>query len=247
MVRAVPGVPDAPRGAGGPAPRLDGRRRAAGLHARRPGRHDRRLSRDPSGAPAADRAPDRPGPVGHRAMADPDGRVPRVGRDVDPEPRDRLARGRGVRRGDAGRLPAGHVRPRGPDAPDPAPGGDPPRRRLARCAGRDRSPRVHLALARRLLGPGRVPRRRIRQRRVPAGDPGPARRQGRAVRRRQPGVLRRPIHPRDVRHGPRRPVAAPRPDRRGRQRPARRHRGPDRDPDPLHPLVRRGCRRSGPA
>ena len=34
----------------------------------------------------------------------------------------------------------------------------------------------------------------------------------------EPGVLRRPVDPRDVRHGPRGPLPAPRPDRRRRER-----------------------------
>ena len=43
-----------------------------------------------------------------------------------------------LRRGDGGRLPARHVRPRRPDAPDPAPVRVRGRRRLARRAGGDR-------------------------------------------------------------------------------------------------------------
>ena len=207
MVRAVPGLPDAAGRARRPAARFDGGGRPPRVHPRRPGRDRRRLPRGPAGGPAADRAAHRRGPPGDRAVADPDGRVPRLGRDDDPEPRDRLARRRGIRRGDARRLPAGHVRPRRPDAADPPSGRDPARRRLARRPRRDRPPRLHLARARRLVRPDRVPRRRLRQRGVPAGHPREARREGRPLRRGEPRLLRRPVDPRDVRHRPRRAVA----------------------------------------
>ena len=187
VVRAVPGLPDAARGARRPAARFDGGRRPAGLHPRRPGRDDRRLPRGPARGSRPDRATDRRRTAGDRAVADPHGRVPRVRRDARPQPRDRLARRRSVRRGDAGRLPPGHVRPRRPDAPDPAPGRDPPRRRVAGRSGRDRPPRVHVAVAGRIQRSGRVPGRRLRQRRLPPRDPRPAGRQGRAGTSRRAG------------------------------------------------------------
>ncbi len=196
---------------------------------------------------AADRAAHRRRPACDRSLADPHGRVPRLGRDDDPEPGDRLARGRGLRRGDAGRLPAGHVRAHRPDAPDPPPCGDPARRRVARRAAGDRSPCVHLARPGWLLRSGGIPRRRLRQRRLPAGHPGSSCREGRSLRGSRPGVLRRPLDPRDVRHRPRGPLPQPRPGRGRGERDPRRHRRPDRDPERLHPRVRCLGRGPGPA
>ena len=117
--------------------RMDARS-AAPLHARRPGRDRRRLPRDPARGRAADPPAHRRGPPGHRAVADPDGRVPRLGRDDHPQPRARLGEGRGAGGGDAGRLPAGHVRAHRPDAADPAASGDRAGGRLARRPGSDR-------------------------------------------------------------------------------------------------------------
>src|SRR6478735_2131993 len=59
----------------------------------------------------------RPGPARDRPLARPHGRVPLLGRDDDPQPRDGLGRRLPPRRGDADRLPARHVRPLRADAP----------------------------------------------------------------------------------------------------------------------------------
>ena len=95
-------------------------------------------------------------------------------------------------------------------------------RRLARRAGRDRPPRVHLARARRLGGRDRVPRRWLRQRGVPVRRPA-ALESGWTATASRCRLLRRPLAAGDVRHGPRGPVAAPgRPRRRRERRPRRR-------------------------
>ncbi len=73
-------------------------------------------------------------------------------------PRRRLRRRHG-----AG-LPARHVRPHCADAPDPPAGRLPRRRGLAGRAVAGDQERLHLGVPRRLLGPGRVPARRLRQR-----------------------------------------------------------------------------------
>ena len=229
MVRAVPDLPDASRRAGRPAPRAHGARSAAALHARRPGRDRRRLPRGPSGRGAAHPAPDRRGTPGDRPVADPDGRVPGLGRDHHPQPRVRMGAGRGARRGDAGRLPARHVRPHRPDAADPAAGRDRAGGRLARRPRGDRLQHLPLVRAGRLRGRDRVPRRWLRQRRPPVRRPGPLRLEAGRLPDRQRPVLRRALAARDVRHRPRCPLPSPgRPRRRG-QRAGRRDRGAARD------------------
>ena len=94
VVRAVP---DLPAPAGRPrrrAARADGGGQPASLHARRPVRDGRRLPRGPSRGRAADPPARRRGPARDRAVADPDGRIPRLGRDDGPQPRARLDPGR---------------------------------------------------------------------------------------------------------------------------------------------------------
>ena len=209
MVRAVPDLPDAPRRTGRPAPRADGARPAASLHARRPGRDGRRLPGGATRRGALDPAPDRRGTAGHRAVADPAGRVPGFGRDHHPEPRVRLGAGRGARPGDADRLPAGHVRAYRPDAADPAEGRDRAGRRLARRPRGDRPQQVRLVGARRLRGGDRVPGRRLRQRRLSVRRPGSLRLQAGRLPDRQRPVLWRALVPRHVRDGPCGPLPPP--------------------------------------
>ena len=93
---------------------------------------------------------DRRGSAGHRPVADPARRVPRLGRDDRAQPRARLGSGGGPRGRHARRLPARHVRPHRPDAPDPAPGRHRPRRRLARRPERHHEPRLPLGGPRRI-------------------------------------------------------------------------------------------------
>ena len=113
---------------------------------------------------------------------------------------------------DARRLPAGHVRPRRPDAADP------PSRRPGRCGrvarrSRGRRPsRLPLGGAGRLVGPRRVPFRRLRQRGRHVRRARRARRGGRALRGLGPTLVRRRPGAGDVRHRPRRS----RPGARGR-------------------------------
>ena len=102
---------------------------------------------------------------------------------------------------DAGGVPARHVRPRGPDAPDPGRVRVRARRGVARRAGGDRPQRLLVAGARRHHGPGRVHAPGLRQRVCPA-----RRRQGvRAGGRRLRRPVGRPAHrarPVDERHRP---------------------------------------------
>ena len=76
-----------------------------------------------------------------------------------------LERAAALRRCDAGRVPARHVRPRRADAPDPPPVRLRPRGRVARRAQRGRPHRVLVVEPRRQHGAGRVPADRLRQRR----------------------------------------------------------------------------------
>ena len=183
MVRAVPDLPPAP---GGPArrPAPPPRRRPVlrPLPARRPdgggGRLPGRATRCRAGAAPAGRI----GSPGHGPVVHPDGRVPGVGRDHDPQPPAGSGPRRGVRGRHGGRLPARHVRPRGPDAPAVAPV------RLRACRGLAWRPRAHehlrllVGVARRDRGAGPVPARRLQQRRHPPGRRQGARRPHGAVR-----------------------------------------------------------------
>ena len=149
------------------------------------------------------------------------GRVPGVGRDHRPRPPDGPAPGGRLRRCDGGRVPARHVRPRRPDAPDPAPGGPRPRRGLAGRALGDRPVRVLVGGARRLDRAGRVPPGGLRQRgRAPRHGPR-AGRDGPPVRGHPRRDARR-ADPLDERHRPPDAAAAAHPPRgRGQRRPGR--------------------------
>ena len=133
VVPAVPGVPPAPRAADRQGARDDGRGRAVRVHARRPAADGRRLRRDPArrtnGSARWSRRPLA------SAVAGADGRVPGLRARRSGGTSSAGSRARRARRGDARRLPAGHVRPHRPDAADPARVRDRQRRRLARRAG----------------------------------------------------------------------------------------------------------------
>ena len=120
----------------------------------------------------ADPAADRRGAPGHRAVADPAGRVPRLGRDHHPEPRIRLGAAEELGRAmPIGYLPDmfGHIAqmPQILQKSRDRAGG-----RLARRPRGDRPQQVRLVGARRLRGRDRVPGRRLRQRRLPVRRPG---------------------------------------------------------------------------
>ena len=132
-------------------------RRAAGRR--------RRLPRDPTRARGAPAGPDRRRADHRRSLVRPHGRVPGVGGDDRAQPAEGHRAGQRLRGRDGGRLPARHVRPHRPDAPAPRPGRLRARRRLARGAVPGRLHRLRVVRARRVAGPGRVPRRRLRQRR----------------------------------------------------------------------------------
>jgi hypothetical protein len=229
VVRALPDVPAPARRSRRPAPRADGRRQPAALHARRPVRHGRRLSRGPPRERAAHPPPRGGGPPGHRPLADPHGRVSRLGRDDGSQPRARLGPGDRARWGDAGWLSAGHVWPHRADAADAPACRHRAGRRVARRPGRDRPQRVHLGLPRRLGGRGRVPGQRLRQRCLPLRRAGPAAGQARRAPRDVRDVLRTRLGPRHVRDGPHGSHAPAGGPCRGRQRGVVRLRGPARD------------------
>ena len=218
VVRAVPDVPAAPRRPRRRAPRADGGGQPDPLHPRRPVRDRRRLPRGPPGGRAAHPATRRRGSAGDRAVADPDGRVPGVGRDDGPQPGARLEPGDGARWRDAGRVPARHVRPHRADAADAASGRHRAGGRLARRPVRHRSQRLHVGVARRLGGRSRVPGRRLWQRRLPLRRPRSPEGQARRARGRERAVLRAAVDPGDVRHRPRRALPPPGGSRRGRER-----------------------------
>ena len=227
MVSALPELPDA---AG--RPRRSGARDARGgarvrLHAGRAAGDDRRLPRDPPGAGRAHRAARAQRAAGDRPVADPDGRVPRLGRDPRPQPGGRLGTGDRFRRADAGRVPPRHVRPRRPDAADPAPRRRGRRGRVARRPGVGPAPRVPLGVARRLVGSRGVPSRRLRQRGRHVRGPRPPRRGGRALPRMGTAVVRRRPGARHVRHRSRGPRARAGGARRPPERGARVERPPD--------------------
>ena len=160
------------------------------------------------------------------------GRVPRLGRDDHPEPRVRLARGRGARRG---RCRSATCRTCSATSP----------RCRRSCAGPGSATRSSGAASRRrstaTRSRWRRPTARGRAEYLVGGYgngaylfdvPDRLGRKLAALRRRQAGVLRRPLDPRDVRHGPRGPLPAPRrssPTRSTRRDDDRR---PDRDPEP---------------
>ena len=274
MVPPLPALPAAARRRDRPTARADGGGRALPLHARRPARDPRRLPRGAARSRAADPTAGGRGPARDRPVAGADGRVPRLRRDHPPQPRVRPAAGPGARRSDGGRLPAGHVRTRRADAADPEAGRDRAGGRLARGAGGRRLAHLPVGIAGRLVGAGRVPAARVRQRRVPP------RRAGSAVQ--PPGsgprvasrLLRRRPGPGDVRDRPHGAVAPARRPNRGepsrrrgldatrllpeRQRTARKHSLPRRasvertsehaDGDALSPARPEGCdgpRRAG--
>ncbi len=218
MVRALPDLPTASRGPRRRAARTHGSGRAAAVHAGWPVRDGRRLPRGPAGSRATHPPARRRGPARDRAVADPHGRVPRLGRDVGPQPGARLGAGHGARWRDAGRLPARHVRARSADAADPAPSRHRPGRRVARRPRGRRPQHLRLGVARRLRRRGRVPRRRLRQRCPPLRRPGPAEGEARRARRRERAVLWAALDPRDVRHRPRGPLPSPGGSRRRDQR-----------------------------
>ena len=230
--RVVPAVSGLPRCASSTCRRRardDGGGPALRLHARRPARDGGRLPRDPASGRAADQAADRRGAARRRPLADPRGRVPQLGRVDRAQPRDRLAPGGGARRSDGRRLPAGHVRPRRADAADPPPRGSHRRGGLARRPRRGRSPPFPLGGPGRVDGARGVPRRRLRQRRLPARRARAAGGAARDVRRVGRPLLRRRRPPRHVRHRPPGALAGARRARRARQR--RAEPLPDRDRD----------------
>ena len=228
------------------------------LHPRRPGRDRRRLPRGPAGGRAADRAADRRGPSGDRAVADPDGRVPRLGRDDRPQPRDRLARGRGARRGRCRSATCPTCSATSPRCPRSCagPGSATPSSGAASPRAIDRHA-LHVAVARRLGGRDRVPRRRLRQRRVPVrrSPTGSPTKLAGYVDASAPFYGDRSIL---AMYGTDHAVPSPAPRRRRRrgQRGRRRHRGPDRDAadyvrafdaEVADPAPRSGDARAGPA
>ncbi len=224
MVPALPDVPDAAGGGArrGPRPTRD---RPVGppLPARRADGGGRRL---PGGA-ARGRAP--PAPAGRRrshlggALVRAARRVPGVGRDPRPQPADGRRAGGRLRGGDGARLPARHVRPRGPDAPDPAPGRVRPRRGVAGGPGCGQPHRLLVAGAGRVGRAGRVPSRRLRERgghprrRQGPGraHPGPRGRAGGAAGPRRPPPV-------DERRRPPAAATSPRPGGGRGRRPHRR-------------------------
>ncbi len=92
------------------------------LPARRAAGCGRRLPGDPARERGQAAGAGRGRPADRRAVVRPHGRVPGVGRDDRPQPAEGHPAGQRLRWGDGGRLPARHVRPRRPDAPDPRPG-----------------------------------------------------------------------------------------------------------------------------
>ncbi len=165
VVRALPALPPPPRRPHGRRRRAGGARARLPLHDGRPDGRGRRLPRGPARADRGRPRARRPRPARDRSVARAHGRVPLLGRDDDPQPRDGLGRRRPPGRGDADRLPPRHVRPLRADAPAAASRRHRAGRRLPRRAGGGRLPRVLVALPRRHRHPHRVPRQQLRQRR----------------------------------------------------------------------------------
>ncbi len=143
-------------------------------------------------------------PPGDRPLADPDGRIPVLGRDDDPQPRDGNAAGDGAGRRHAGRLPARHVRARGPDATAPARRRDRYRSAVAGRPGGDRRASVQLVRAGRFERVDGVPGRGVRQRCPPLRPSRTPQRQAAAAPRPAAAVLRRRPAAGDVRQRPHR-------------------------------------------
>ncbi len=180
------------------------------LHARRADGRGRRLPRRAARERRSVAAPGRRRTPRHGPLVHPDGRVPGLGRDHGPRPAAGPGPGGRLRRGHGGRLPARHVRPHRPDAPDPGPVRVRPRRGVAgRAVGR-RCRGVPLGGTRRHVGPRRLPADRVRQRRGAARRRQGADRPGRAVRRRA-GAAGRGPRPVDERHRPPPAPGLPRP------------------------------------
>ncbi len=114
--RAVP----VPAGRAGRSTARPARRRSQlqVLPSRRPDHRARGLPRDPARAGAAAAKGDRGRPHPDRPLVRDAGRVSRQRRVAGPQPAARPSHLAGVRHADAGRLPAGSVRPRRPDAAD---------------------------------------------------------------------------------------------------------------------------------
>ena len=203
MVPAVPVVPDLVGGRGRRGARPTRERRAHAVHTRRPARDARRLPRDPARGGGADSGTRVVRAARARPVADAHGRVPRRRRDDVAQSRGRTRAGIRLRKCDARRLPAGHVRSRRADAADP-----PSRRNRdgGRLAGRslgDRLPPVRVGRPGRLCRRRRVPAGWVRERGLPIRCPGRA--AARAVRGALPPVVPRRRH---ARHGRHRPHAA---------------------------------------
>ena len=171
------------------------------------------------------------------------------------------AAGRGARRRDGRRVPAGHVRPRRPDAPDPAPGrasatpssGAASRPAIDRHAFRWLAPDGSTVRTEYLLG-GYGNARDL----FAISDPAIVRRRVAALRPQPRADLRRPADPRDVRRGPlaargrlRRPrrrgerVGRPGPRRRRARSPTTSGRPPRTRPTPRRSRPGSGELRSG--
>ncbi len=194
VVCPVPDVPPHPRRPPrrvAPPPRR--RPRVRTLHARRADGGHRRLPRHPPRGGSADPTPRGVRPPRPGAVVRVDGRVPRLRRDHRAGPPDGHRSGGRLRRGHGGRLPARHVRPHRPDAPDPAGLRLLRRRRLAGRAEGDRPHRLLVGGTGRLDGARRVPPRGLRER----GD-APRRRRG-------PGRHGRPLRGPARRHARRPP------------------------------------------
>ena len=245
VVRPLPAVPPpARRAAGRAAAAPRGRPLLSPLPARRPAGGGRRLPRGPTGRGAAPHPPQPLGPAGDGAVVHAPRRVPRLRRDAGAQPATRAEPGGHARRRDGRGLPAGHVRPRRPDAPDPAIVRVRARGGVAGRSRRRRPQCVHLDRPRRQQRAGRVPARGLWQRRP---SPGPGRGPAATHRRlrRDPRGRPRRAGPVDERVRPRRapPLAGAgrgrgqRPP--GRLRPGRSTalgapgRGPDGGPPPV--------------
>ena len=169
MVQVVPELPPVAGRADRHAdPTARDRRQLSAFHARRTDGGDRRLPRGAPGDGGAAACPGRGGPGQRRPVVHPDGRVPLLGRDHLAEPADGDRAGGRLRWRHGRRVPARHVRPHRADAPDPGGRRFPRHRGVAGRALLGDQERLRVGIARRLVGAGRVPPRRVRQRRRPA-------------------------------------------------------------------------------